>query len=255
MRHLRCLILVLFCNPVWAAFRSSGTAVSAASGSTSIVPGSPAGLAADDIILCILSMDIASGAGTFASGFVVLNTNSITTPDAQTVKLAWKRAVGGDTLTITSITSATTKVAQCHAWSGRDTGNPPITATSATNSASNASPTTVTSNGVTAVAGDDLAWFVALDVNATSVTNTLTPPTGYTNQGSGNDSISFSPIALASKDNVTAGATGTVSGSITHSGSSGWFAFLVRLPVVPASTGTGSMFGGASMTAGPSLDQ
>lgn len=247
---MKLILALLMCAiPASAAFRSSGTAVNS-TGTTNITPGSPAGLVANDIILCFLSMDVASGAATFASGFAVLNTDSIATPDGQTFKLAWKLAAGGDTLTITGMTSSS-KVAQCSAWSGRDTGNPPVTATSATNSSSNASPTTVTSNGVTAIASDDLAWFVGLDTSIASATNTLTPPTGYTNQGSGNDSLNFSPIALANKDNVSAGATGTVGGSITHSGNAGWGAYLVRIPATPSSSGN-SMLGAPDMVAGPS---
>jgi len=64
-----------------------------------------------------------------------------------------------------------------------------------------------------------------------SATNTFTQPTGYTSQGSAVDSVDhFDVVAAANKDNVSAGATGTVSGSLTHSGSAGWDAYLIRIP-------------------------
>ena len=220
------------------AFRASGTA---ASGSGNLTAGSPTGLAANDIIILAASADATGCTFGWPTGFTQLYNTSNASPDGQTFGLAWKRAAGGDSLA-TTITGngASSWVLRAFAWSGRDTGNPPIGSTAATNTSANSSPTTVTSNGVTAVSGDDLAWFGMLDVTLATTSSTFTQPTGYTSQGTTIDSIDhFDVYGVATKDNVSAGATGTVSGTLTHSGNAGWAAYLIR---IPSAGGGGSAF-------------
>jgi hypothetical protein len=213
------------------AFRSAGTATTVAGGgSASVTPGSPAGFAANDILIIYLSHDSDPVTYTWPSGFTQLYKDTLTL-DGQTQAAAWKRAAGGDTLTVTRSATTGAIVAQCAAWSGRDTTNPPVGATTATNNSANASPTTLTANAVTALAGDDLAWIGGLDVTAASTTATFTQPTGYTSQGSSIDTAQkLSIVALANLDNASAGSTGTVSGTLTHSGNAGWAAYLIRIP-------------------------
>jgi len=213
------------------AFRSAGAATSVAVTTTSAAAGAPSGFVANDILILVLSSDANASTASPPSGFTQLIKDTWTTPDGQVMFLWWKRAAGSDSLTVTGMSASASKLLRCFAWSGRDTVNPPVISTSALNQSSNASPTTLTANGVTALAGDDLFWFGALDVNAASATNTFTQPTGYTSQGSSVDTVDhFNVIAAANKDNVGAGATGTVSGTLTHSGSAGWDALLVRIP-------------------------
>lgn len=214
------------------AFRSAGAATSVASATTSAAAGAPAGFSANDILILILSSDANASTASPPSGFTQLAKDTWSSPDGQVVFIWWKRAVGSDSLTVTGMASGVSKLLWCFAWSGRHTSNPPVISTSALNTSSNASPTTLTANGVTALAGDDLFWFGALDVTVASSTNTFTQPTGYTSQGSAVDSVDhFDVVAAANKDNVSAGATGTVSGTLTHSGSAGWDAFVIRIPV------------------------
>jgi hypothetical protein len=253
---MRWLILLLLCSPAWAAFRAAGTATTVAGGgSATVTPGSPSGLAANDIIICFVSQDASTVTYTWASGFTQLY-NNVLTLDGETQAAAWKLAAGGDTLTLTRSSTSGPIVARCAAWSGRDTGNPPVGSTAATNNSANASPTTLTANAVTALTGDDLAWIGGLDVTAASATATFTQPAGYTSQGSSIDSASnLAIIALANFDNASAGSTGTVAGTLTHSGNSGWAAYLIRIPASGGATPSGSMLAGPSMVAGPSKVQ
>jgi hypothetical protein len=218
------------------AFRSAGTATSGAIATSSLTPGSPAGLAANDIIIVVVTGDASGNTYTYASGFTALYpSTAISTPDGQTMGVGWKRAVGGDTLTVTRSTTGVSWVVQAFCWSGRDVTNPPVASTLASNSASNASPTTITANGVTAVLNDDLFWLGILDVTSSGASS-LTQPTGYTSRATTADTVDgFNIFGAATKDAVAAGATGTVAGSMTHSGTSGWFAGLIR---IPAASGT-----------------
>src|SRR6185312_6261550 len=120
------------------------------------------------------------------SGFAQFTKDVFTTPDGQVIFLWWKRAVGSDSLTVTGMSTGASKLLRCFAWSGRDTTNPPVISASAINQSSNASPTTLTANGVTALASDDLFWFGRLDVTAAGAA-TFTQPTGYTTQGASTD--------------------------------------------------------------------
>lgn len=213
------------------AFRSAGTATTIAIGATSGAAAAPAGFVANDILILVLSSDANSSTASPPSGFTQLAKDTWTTPDGQVAVIWWKRAVGSDSLTVTGMISNASKLLRCFAWSGRHTTNPPVISTSALNQSSNASPTTLTANGVTALSGDDLFWLGALDVTVASATNTFIQPTGYTSQGSSVDTAdNFDVIAAATKDNVAAGATGTVSGTLTHSGSAGWDAYVIRIP-------------------------
>lgn len=232
VRKLFPILALLLCSPCWAAFRSAGTAITPSKTATSTTVPSPAGFAADDILLIVVSIDGTGVSITWPSGFAQLYASTLTM-DGQQVFLAWKRAVGGDSLALSRSGTAgqSSWVAQCFAWSGRDTTNPPVGSTAATNSSSNASPTTLTANGVTAVAGDDLVWIGGLDANAGTLSSTFTSPSGYTSQGVTIDTADqFDVFAVATSDAVSAGATGTVSGTLTHSGTAGWAAYLIRIP-------------------------
>jgi hypothetical protein len=229
MRLLLCLALL--CSPAWAAFRAAGSATSVVGGGAATgAPGTPAGAVANDILIIVASQDADPITYTWPSGFTQLYNNTITA-DGQTVALAWKRAVGSDSLTVTRSSTSGEWLLRCFAWSGRDTTNPPVGSTAATNNSLNASPTTLTSNGVTAVSGDDLVWFGMLDVTAATTTSTLTQPTGYTSRGTTIAGNSLDVFGTATLDNTSAGATGTVAGVLTHSGNSGWAAYLIRIPV------------------------
>lgn len=196
----------------------------------------PAGVAADDIVILVVSVDNVAevfASGDYPAGFSELAEVDVTT-DGQTVAVAWKRATGADSGSYTFANHATALEWACEAFvfSGRDTANPP-TLTSASSNAANASPVSVNAATITALTGDDLLWISAPDVNATGIGSGHTPPSGYTERQ--DVELGFTNLSGATKDNATAGATGTVTGTLTlTSGGAGWAAFLVRIPVAAA---------------------
>lgn len=213
------------------AYRSSSTNTgNSATPSTAV----PVGVAADDIVILVASIDAAAAAfdpADWPAGFTELSEVGLTL-DGQRAAVGWKRPTGADTGSYTFGTLGVSGVWVCEAFafSGRDTTNPPVVSTAATNNTANANPVTITANGVTAVAGDDLLWMSAPDVNATGIGNGHTPPAGYTERQ--DTELTFSNLSGATKDNASAGATGSVSGSFAlTSGGSGWAAWLIRIPV------------------------
>jgi hypothetical protein len=215
------------------AYRQStiNKANSSAAPSTAV----PTGVATNDIILLLGSFDqqTATWSGQWPTGFTHLDEVALTL-DGQKVGISWKRASGADTGSYTCAGTPGSGVAAdwaliALAFSGRDTGNPPVKSTVASNNSSNASPVTATANAVTAVAGDDLAWLCGPDRNSGTSTTVFTAPTGHTLRQSGDQG--FTTVAAATVDNVSAGSTGTVAGSYTLSASqSGWGVWLVRVP-------------------------
>jgi hypothetical protein len=129
--------------------------------------------------------------------------------------------------------SAADWVCQAYAFSGRDTGNPPVASTANVQNTGQSSPVTVNANGVTALSGDDLLWLDAPDATVTAAVTGHTAPASYTKR---QDAVQgFSDASGSTQDNVGAGATGTVSGSFTlSSGTAGYVATLVRIPATAA---------------------
>lgn len=193
----------------------------------------PASVDIGDIVLIAVTADnvLIDFTGKFPAGFTLLDQVGPTL-DGEKAAIGWKRlsAVDSGTYTFTSMgVAATDWVCEAIAFSGRDTINPPVQNTVAVNNTGNASPIAPTASTLTAVAGDDLLWVGGLDVTNNTFTVGYTAPSGYTlRQGS---KQGWSTIGIASKDNVSAGATGSVAGSVTiSSGTSGWDAWLVRIP-------------------------
>jgi hypothetical protein len=167
--------------------------------------------------------------GDWPTGFTELS-ESGTSFDGQRSAVGWKRLTGADTgsYTFGSLGGASDWVCQAYAFSGRDTGNPPV-ATSNLSNVGNTSPVSISATGVTALAGDDLIWISTPDVSATGIGAGHTAPSGYTIRQDAE--LTFTNVAGATKDNSAAGATGTVTGTFAlTSGTSAWVAFLVRIP-------------------------
>lgn len=101
------------------------------------------------------------------------------------------------------------------AHSGRAAGAGTLTETN--NGAAGASVLNVALNGVTAAAGDDVIVVSAVapddDVDIFSITSSQTPPASYTSREEENNLWRIG--MLATRDNVSAGATGTLTGTCT----------------------------------------
>ena len=222
-----------------AYLSSSTNAGNSATPSTAV----PAGVAAGTIVLLACSVDNTAAAfdtADWPAGFTELDEVG-TTADGQRMAVGWKRATGADTgsYTFGNLGASGDWVCQAVALTGRHATSPPVVSTAAINNTLNATPVTVTANGVTAVAGDDLAWVSAPDTNAGNNGAGHTPPAGYTER---QDAMSgWTNLSVATVDNVAAGATGSVSGTFALIGGStraGWASWLVRVPAAAGGVDT-----------------
>lgn len=202
---------------------------------TSTTPNTavPTGAAIDDIVLLFASVD--STTATFATkwpaGFTAIADIDLT-HDGQAEGWAWKRLTAADTgsYTLAAVGISTQWICMAVCLSGRDTTNPPVFSAATQNNTANATPVTISATGVTALAGDDLVWASLPDNKITGNVTGHTPPSGYTEKLDVGTAFTYGSIAVL--ENASAGATGTVSGTLTLSSStSGYGATLVRVPV------------------------
>lgn len=214
------------------AFRS---AASAAGSANNLTVTKPAGTASGDILLAFWTN---AGNGnstiTWPSGFTLEASANLSTPDTTTIRCASKVA-GGSEPADYNIQSSTNDAccAAIIAISGRDTGAA-ITPQATTNTGTLSSPVTVTLTGVTAANGDDLIWMAAPSLTGTN-------PGTYTAPGSFTERVDvahtqYASMGIATRDNVSAGATGDISGTLTGASPCGYGGFVINL----AASGGGS---------------
>lgn len=210
------------------AYGTSTTGTGSLGGSGTASTTVPAGAAIDDIMLLAINIDNSATTFTWPAGFTQLGI-SHPSADGQTSAVAWKRLTAADSGSY-SITCSTGGdwICQAARFSGRHTTTAP-TASVATNNTNNPNPVSVDAATITAGAGDDLAWIGGLDVTASGLGNGCTPPASYAEAQDAENG--WSNLAIATRDNASAGATGTVTGTfaVTSTGA-GWSAFLVLLP-------------------------
>jgi hypothetical protein len=200
--------------------------------STSRTVAVPAGVQTDDIVIIVCTSDGGTSTnGVIPSGFTAFFTDSKCLADGQAATCCWKRLTGADSgsYSFTGSPDNSDWICQAYAFSGRDTGNPPVQSTLNTVNSASGSPLTINANGVTALTGDDLLWLSMPDTTASGVGTGHTPPSGYTEV---EDALqNWQNVSGAYKENVSAGATGTVSGTFTmSSGTAGYQAVLIRIP-------------------------
>lgn len=225
------------------AFRSASTP--ATGNGTAVSIAKPAGVAANDIVLLFVTTDVSGKTCSTPTGFAAFPANNQATPDGHSNFAFWRRFDGGEGANITATIggSGDDWIAQAAAWSDRNTTDPPVVTLTTPNTSSNASPVSVALAGVTALSGDDIAWWGTLDKTSNAVSWTFASPASYTEASDTNNGWCAS--SLAYRDNVSAGATGTLTGTATGSGgSSGFAGYVVRIP----STGGG---GGGGLVVNP----
>jgi hypothetical protein len=215
------------------AYRDSTTATG---NSTTPSVAVPAGAAIDDIAILKVNFDNSTGTVGFPAGFTSFATLRCTA-DGHTTACAWKRLTAADSgtydITLTGI-AASNWVCQASLYSGRHTTDPPVAATTTQNTAA-ASPVSIALTGVTAVAGDDIEWLSGPDVTALNVGNGHTEPGSYTKDEDTENG--WANMCCAHRNNVGAGATGTITGSFALSANTAGFnGFVIR---VPAAAGGG----------------
>lgn len=203
-----------------------------AAGASAAVPV-PTGAAAGDIVVVGLYLETTDTI-TLPSGFTVKSDLQAAGSAFSLGRLvtAWKRLTAADTGTYTfSWTGSVLREAVCGLWRGRiTTGDPFSTAPSTNEAASN----NLTVSGVNALLGDDLVGI------ATEVQNGFgwTPPSGFTERQDWGGAVT-----LDTKDNVAAGATGSVTFVNGQSGTSnmkGWLAGLLSGVYKKSATGNTS---------------
>ena len=211
------------------AYRDS-TVVTVANADPSVAV--PSGVQAGDIVILAYSADQASydPSSYWPSGFTELSHYN-NTLDGHSTGTAYKRLTGADsgTYTLGGLTGCGSTILIAVAFSGRHVSNNPVDSTDATDDTGNSSPVTVTANGVTAVDADDLLWVGGLDKTAGICVTSCAPPSGFTECE--DSSYIWASISTAYKENVAAGATGTVAGTFTLSVlTAGWVAWVIRIP-------------------------
>jgi hypothetical protein len=212
------------------AYRDSTTATG--SNATPAV-AVPAGVQIDDIVIVAFTIDASAAAidgADLPTGFVELAEQDCTA-DGSTNWIGYKRLTAADTgdYQFGNIGSSGEWVCQAFAFSGRHATNPPVLSTTAVSNTLTNDPT-VTANGVTAVAGDDLLWVSLPDSNANTAGASQATPSSYNAAEAQQNGWSYA--AGAYRNNVSAGATGTVGAVFTTPGAvtAGYVAWLVRIP-------------------------
>lgn len=241
------------------ALRSSST-----NSGSSATPAAtvPTGVATDDIIIVVVGIDSSSAAfdsGDLPAGFTEFNETHITT-DGHTAWIGWKRATGADSgsYTFGNVGASADWIAQAAAFSGRHTTDAPACSTTAVSNANNRTPITITANGVTALDNDDLIWASVPDVDTASDGNGHTAPTNYVEKQDAENV--WANLSIATRENVAAGATGSIAGTfVTSTGTTdvGWAAWLARIPIAAAAAGQPTMKRGGGVAfmphAGPGV--
>ncbi len=217
------------------AYRSSSSnALNSGTASTTV----PAGSTTDDIVILACAVDNTSEDLTskWPANFTPLVANSAITADGHRWGCAWKRLTTADAGSYTMAALADT----IHDWtlhavcfSGRHTTNAPVNSTVATQNTPQSSPVSVAANGVTAVTGDDLLWLSVPDVTASGIGNLHTDPSGFTEAQ--DNELAWVNMGTSYQNNVSSGATGTITGSFAlTSGTAGYAALLIRIPAAAA---------------------
>lgn len=214
------------------AFRSSSSTSFTAT--TALTATAPAGVVAGDRLLAQVTQDSAAQTHTPATGWTLLSSAAslaAASPDGQTVTLFEKKlATGSDAYNFTS-GGTQSAIVQVQAFSGRDNVAAAVL-TPTTNTTANATPIAVSLGGVTATAGDDVAYFVQLDQVGQTDNWNLTAPASYTERQDVAN-LDFVTAACGSRDGVGAGATGSLTMTATRTAGSsgaGYSGYVVTVP-------------------------
>ena len=209
------------------AFRSSALGSSAAGGT---ITATPAGAAVDDYLSGIVATDSGSLTPTSPTGWVERVNNDQGAPDGARFRFADKIAVGSDSFTWDAKDSGNSYVINS-ANSGRNTSTPRTANTGEQNTTANASPVAVSHTGVTAANGDDVLVYMQLDQTAGVATWNFSQITNYTERQD-DTALDWVTVAMDSRDNVSAGATGALDSTATltaGTGNAGWGVIVVAI--------------------------
>ena len=225
------------------AFKSSFKN-SAGGGSVSV---SVSGIDEGDFILLTVPVDGSSATINWPSGFTNETKVGSGSPDSLTFAINWKYAGASEPSSYAINNNNSPSLLIVTVLSGRE-GSPTIS-TATQNTSSNSTPVSATWNGVTATAGADIILTGGGDATSGSAIWTFTAPTDYTLQ---EDYFpqEWLDAFTAYRENVSAGATGSLATTITRvsgSGNIGYTGYTVSVPA--AASGTVALTGTAVSSA------
>ncbi len=208
------------------AYRSSAAVSATTNGN---ITATPAGVQVDDYLGGNFVGDFTNGFCTPPLGWSERANADLSGPDGQVMRYHDKIATGSDSFTFVAAQSGSSLC--CVAWSGRNT-SAPRSATPVVTLDTTARATGFTANisGITAVAGDH---------STGSDRWTLSQITNYTERQA-EHTVDFVNVACDTRDNVSAGATGTLQSTLTRvsgSGTAGWSAVVVAIASAAAPVG------------------
>lgn len=210
------------------AYRSSAIASSSTGGN---LTATPVGVAAGDYLAMAFLEDTSITGLTFPSGFTQVS-DVAGGPDGQEYRVSGKtNATGSEVFTATSTSSRQSALISA-AWSGRDTTTGLTTSSATAWSGASATPITASAAGVTAAANDDVALFILGDQTSSTARWSSAAPSGYTQRQNAPAVDWVSLFALHTIDNVSAGATGSISSTLTltsGAGQAGWAAVVLAI--------------------------
>lgn len=200
------------------AFANAGTYYAPGGTGTSHVVPAPSSVGSLDIVLVHIYIE-SNTAVTPPGGFTEIPTAPFTSGPTTGQRAFWARGPGGSTYTF-STGSAVFREASATRWTGCiTTGTPYDSGAGAPNSAQRSSNGATTPAVSLTTQGPErrLVW----SAGAVSVSNPWTPPSGFT------EHVDQAELTIASDDQPTAGATGSITG--TANASSFQTAFLIAL--------------------------
>jgi hypothetical protein len=246
MRKILFFVLLLLASlSTHAAYRSSSKATGT---SDTVSVAKPAGLAdGDTVTLAVRDPGQTAPTITWPSGFTQRGraTNSgASAGRAESISVATKENVTAASEPAnysisTSGGGGSDLTAEAVANSGRANSAPTVTTTN--DAGTGTSTVSIPLAGGTAATGDDAIWFGAISYNGASSPWVTTPPAGYTLRQDQGDTGAFygGNIGGATKDALSSGAIGTLTGSAALASASADSYGIVIL--LPASGGGGTV--------------
>jgi len=213
----------------------SSTSTTIANGSgTAITGAAPSGTTAGDRLLAWIVQDTATTiSAPGGEGWTKLADANTTAPaDIQTAALFEKKSSSGSETYAFTSTGTQRAIIQVVALSGRHSTTAATVSTPTVNTGANATPVSVTLTGLTAATGDDLLWFGEIDQSNQGDFWSFGSLSGFSVQqnAANGDWISS---ATFNQDNVSSGATGSLTATATRtsgSGTASWSGLVVAIP-------------------------
>lgn len=205
----------------------------ASSSTTVAVTVTGIGIQQNDIVLLV---GMCGGSGTLTpncTGFTSISGLSNVNINGGTFYALWKVAGASEPSSYTVTPGNTNQFTlQCRVYSGRNTSAPFSAKVSTGVQGPTLLPGTYAASAVTAVAGDDVIVFYAIEGPNSSDTFTFGTPTGFANPLTTSAGGTFTPpLFSADLVNASAGSTGTISSSVSDSDgkSLDWGAYTIAL--------------------------